>query len=173
MMRWKIVISNACDEQEYIDRVDMLMRSRKRRVECGELLRKRLRTEHVGEGWLHRLTTIYAGTDRLTHHPRRLPESSYIATDADINLSLWHAMADGQTYGTGDWKVTLHRHSASIAKYAGDHYKARQQAWRALLLPLGMTEPLGVCLQVPSSVSRPGPLFANNSHISPLFSPAL
>ena len=129
------LIPNPHDEQEYLDRVDLLIQQPARRVELGESLRSRLLVDHVGEGWLDRLSALYQETDRLTHRPRPIPVVPCSTTDADIRLSQWHVMGDGQTYSKGgspDDVGAIFCHTAFVAKYAGDYATARRFAWRAL-----------------------------------------
>jgi glycosyltransferase involved in cell wall biosynthesis len=129
------VIPNPHDEQEYVERVDRLIRNPEWRTELGESLQKRLLVDHVGEGWLERLAAVYRETDHLTHLPRPIPESPCRMTEADIGLSLWHVVADGKTYTrdySGDEAGAVLRHSAFVAKDVGDYPEARRRAWRAL-----------------------------------------
>jgi glycosyltransferase involved in cell wall biosynthesis len=129
------LVQNPCDEDEYLAQVDLLVELGSRRVELGALLRGRLQAEHVGNGWLQRLATVYGATDLLSHRPGSIPDAHCSTTAADVSLSLWHAMADGKTYTTGAQEtgyVGLLRHSASIAKYSGDYHSARRDAWRAV-----------------------------------------
>jgi glycosyltransferase involved in cell wall biosynthesis len=129
------VLPNPHSEQEYVERVDRLIQEPERRAELGETLQKRLLVDHVGEGWLDRLASLYLETDRLTHRPRPIPVSTCSMTYADISLSLWHVVADGKTYtvgASGDGVGALLCHSAFVAKDVGNYTSARRFAWRAV-----------------------------------------
>ena len=121
-------------EQEYIDRVGLLIQKPDQRAELGTRLRERLMVDHVGEGWLNWLAALYQRTDLMTHRPQAVPVSTCITTDADIGLSIWNAMSDG-TYKIAfeDHVESSLSHTAFAAKEAGDYAKARRFAWRALL----------------------------------------
>jgi glycosyltransferase involved in cell wall biosynthesis len=128
-------LHNPYNEQDYIERVLLMIRCPVQRVTLGEILRKQLLVDHVGEGWQKCLDAMYQKMDLLKHRPRPIPVSSCCMTDADINLSLWHAVADGRTYttgGTGDGMDAVLRHSAFVAKEAGNYAKARLLSWRAV-----------------------------------------
>lgn len=129
------LIPNPHDEKEYIERVELLVHQNDRGVELGGMLRERLLVDHVGEGWLARLASVYQATDRLTHGPRPIPISSCKLEEADIGLSLWHVMADGRTSTTsasaGDLKGLL-CHTAYVTKDVGNYSTARRYAWLAL-----------------------------------------
>jgi glycosyltransferase involved in cell wall biosynthesis len=130
------VLPNPKDEQEHLERVKLLIRNPKQRVALGQTLRDRVLIDHVGEGWLDRLATMYQETDRLTHRPRPIPISPCSTTDADISLSLWNVRADGKTNSAvtpGDAVVPVLRHKAFVAKYVGDFATTRQCAWRVIL----------------------------------------
>lgn len=129
------LIPNPKDEQEYMARVDLLIRDPEWRAELGRQLRERLLKDHVGAGWLDQLDAFYRRADRLMHRPQPIPASKFSATAADIGLSLWHAAADGKTYTTGnpDDEIGARlRHSAFVAKYVGDYASARRFAWHAV-----------------------------------------
>lgn len=130
------ILCNPVDEQEYITRAEQLISEPKQRVAFGEVLRKRLLVDHLGEGWLDRLAAMYQETDRLTHDPRPIPTSPCNITEADINLSLWHVMA-GRTFmpGTTDdanAEQAIRCHTAFVAKTVGDYATARHYALRAV-----------------------------------------
>jgi glycosyltransferase involved in cell wall biosynthesis len=128
------LLKNPASEQEYIDRVDLLIRQADQRAQLGGTLRKRLLVDHVGNGWLDRLAALYVETDRLRHNPRAIPVSSCSSTAADISLSRWHVMSHGQTKSdaSGDILGPVLRHRAFVARYFGDYAKARRYAWHAL-----------------------------------------
>jgi len=63
------ILSNPLHEEEYINRVDMLIRDPNQRLELGAMLRNRLLLDHTADGWLRRLTKIYDETDFLIHRP--------------------------------------------------------------------------------------------------------
>lgn len=128
------ILDNPTDERDYIERVASLIMHPDQRMSLGEILRKRLLTEHVGQGWLDRLDSVYKETDRLTHCPRSIPVSRCSITGTDVGLSLWHVIADGRTnlipeaHSTGD----VLRHSAFVAKQVGNYGEARRIACKAL-----------------------------------------
>jgi hypothetical protein len=129
------VLLNPRDEQEYVDRVDRLIREPERRAELGQQLRNRLLLANVGDGWVARLADLYRQTDRLTHNPRPIPSTACSATDADITLSLWHVVADGRTYSmdtSSDPVSAVLCHSAFVAREVGNYASARRFAWRAV-----------------------------------------
>lgn len=129
------VLPNPPSEHDYVKRVDMLMRQPENRVKLGETLRKRLLLDHVGEGWLNRLTAIYDKADGLSHTPRRIALSPCSTLDEDIGLSMWRVVADGRRYSMGlprDSVGAVLRHSAFVARAVGDYTKARSNAWRAV-----------------------------------------
>jgi glycosyltransferase involved in cell wall biosynthesis len=129
------VIQNPRDEQDYIDRAERLIVQPQHRHALGETLRARLLVDHVGDGWVNRLLGVYRETDRLTHRPRTIPVSLCSTTDADIALSLWHVVADGQTHSavvSTDAASAILCHSAYVAKDVGDYASARRLAWRAV-----------------------------------------
>ncbi|NOR79936.1 MAG: glycosyltransferase [Methyloprofundus sp.] len=127
----KDILHNPHDEQEYINRVELLIRQPEHRVAMGVTLRNCLLVNHVGEGWLNRLTSIYKETDRLVHNPQPIFKSPCYMTNADISLSQWHAMA-GRTYSTGsqgDAEGTILFHTAFVSKAVGNYATARKYAW--------------------------------------------
>jgi len=129
------VLSNPHDEDEYIERVKLMIRCPDMRVKLGEELRKRLLVDHVGEGWRSSLMALYQKTDILKHRARPIPVTTCNVIETDINLSLWHVVADGRTYTTGvqeDRIETLLRHSAYVAKVVGNYEKARLLSFRAI-----------------------------------------
>jgi len=128
------ILSSPRCEQEYVERVELLIQQREQRVEFGKMLQRRLLADHVGEGWLDRLAAVYHETDCLAHRPRPIPLSPCSTTDSDIGLSLWHVVADGKTYSAsnrGDGVKAVLCHTAFVAKEVCDYSKARHFAWRA------------------------------------------
>jgi hypothetical protein len=128
------ILSNPRCEQEYVERVELLIQQREQRVELGKMLQKRLLADHVGEAWLARLAAVYHETHCLAHRPRPVPLSPCSITDSDIGLSLWHVVADGKTYSTSnqaDGVKAVLCHTAFVAKEVCDYSKARRFAWRA------------------------------------------
>lgn len=129
------ILHNPRNEQEYIERVELMIRCPDQRVTLGEALRKRLLVDHVSEGWLKRLAGLYQETDRLTHHPQPIPISLCRTTNMDIGLSLWHVMADGRTNSMDpsvDAAGSILLHNAFVAKEVGNYAKARLFSWRAV-----------------------------------------
>ncbi|MGZ8941325.1 MAG: glycosyltransferase family 4 protein [Methylobacter sp.] len=129
------ILSNPLNEQEYIDRVDMLIRDSNHRAKFGEMLRNRLLLEHTMDGWLSRLTKMYEETDFLMHCPKPIPIASSSLTNADIGLSLWHIMANGKNSFTGIPANLLNAvlcHTSFVAKEVGNYKVARRNAWFAV-----------------------------------------
>jgi hypothetical protein len=129
------LIVNPASEEEYVARIDGLIRDADGRRDLGRKLRSSLLIDHVGEGWLGRLADLYRQTDRLTHHPRAIPTSSCRTTDADIGLSMWHVVGDGKTYAhstAGDASRAVLCHSAFVAKEVENYASARRLAWRVV-----------------------------------------
>lgn len=126
---------NPRNEQEYIDQAELLIRQSDQRKEMGEKLRDRLLVDHVGEGWLNRLTLLYRQTDCLRHRPDSLPTLSCNIEDEDIGLCLWHSMSDAENYAmstsTGVTPAVLY-HTACLAKGIGEYSRARRFAWRTV-----------------------------------------
>jgi len=118
----KDLIPNPDSEQEYIEQVESLICQPKRRSELGNMLRRRLLLEHVGNGWLDRLAAVYKKTDCLTHSPRPIQTSQCCISNDDISLSMWH------TTSKSDSPAIL-EHTAYINKYIGNYRKALQIAW--------------------------------------------
>lgn len=129
------LIPNPKDENEYVERVELLIQQTEWRAEFGQVLRKRLLVDHVGEGWLTRLAAIYQETDRLTHGPGPIPISPCSIEGADIGLSLWRVMADGKSCSRRasmeEAKVVL-CHAAFVARDVGNYAAARRYAWTAM-----------------------------------------
>jgi glycosyltransferase involved in cell wall biosynthesis len=134
------LISNPEDEAEYIGRVAAFAASSQAREEVGQRLRARLLVDHVGEGWLGRLSAMYATLERTVHRPAPIATAVPQITQEDIALSLWHVASDGRTYNTASdgSGLSSYRHRAFVAKDAGDYTTARRFARMALRLdPLG------------------------------------
>ena len=129
------LLPNPHCEQEFLERVNLLIQEPGQRLQLGEALRKCLLVDHVGQGWVERLIAMYRETAHLTHIPQPIPASPCCMTDADISLSLWHVVADGKTHSAGlpkDPARAVLRHTAYVAKDVGDYATARWCAWRAL-----------------------------------------
>ncbi|MDI1232185.1 MAG: glycosyltransferase family 4 protein [Methylobacter sp.] len=129
------ILSNPLNEEEYIDRVDMLIRDSNHRTEFGEMLRNRLLLDHTTDGWLRRLAKMYEETDFLMHSPKPIPIASFSLTNADIGLSLWHIMANGKSSFTGIPENLLNAvlcHTSFVAKEVGNYTAARRNAWLAV-----------------------------------------
>jgi glycosyltransferase involved in cell wall biosynthesis len=128
------ILRNPKNEQEYIKRVGLLICEPEQRQALGDALRKRLLVDHVGKGWLERLAALYEKAECLTHNPRRLPASSCMMTNMDINLSQWHVMT-GKPHSSikpdDDIRAGLY-HAAAVAKIIGDYTTARRHAWNAV-----------------------------------------
>ena len=130
------LLPNPASEAEYRERAELWIRDRHGRRAMGDLLRQRLLVDHVGDGWLGRLRTLYETTDALKHEPRTIPVAPCNRENTDISLSGWNVMAEGEAYSSGGprdahWAALCH--AASIAQIAGDHATARSNAVRALL----------------------------------------
>jgi glycosyltransferase involved in cell wall biosynthesis len=129
------LLPNPGSEQEYIERVMFLIAQPDQRAELGQTLRNRMLVDHVGEGWLTRLDSLYNETDHLTHAPRPIPESCCLFTAEDIGLSMWNVFSDGKTNyrrGLEDQRSTAFLHSSFVARQVGNFAKARGFAWRAV-----------------------------------------
>lgn len=134
------LIFNPKDESEYIGRVAAFAASAQAREELGQGLRARLLVDHVGAGWLGRLSAMYATLERTVHRPALIPAAVPRITQDDIALSLWHVASDGRTYNTAfdGSGLSSHRHRAFVAKDVGDYATARRSARMALGLdPFG------------------------------------
>lgn len=130
------LLPNPKNEQEYLDRVGLMIQQPDTRVDLGNKLRERLLADHLGNGWLDRLAALYRETDRLAHSPKPIPVAECCVTDGDISLSLWNVIADGKSSYKGNSKdpeETFLCHSAFVAKEVGDYATARRFAWQALL----------------------------------------
>lgn len=130
------LLPNPASEEAYIERACALMSDADGRAAFGASLRERVRSQHVGDGWLDRLSALYRCTDVLAHRPSPIPATACSTDGADIGLSLWHVMADGRTnYRAGQSldPTALLRHAAFVAKDAGDYAGARRMAGRAVL----------------------------------------
>ena len=132
------LIDNPINEQEYIERVSLLIREPQSRTELGTALQKRLSVDHVGNGWLQRLYGIYQETDLMTHNPRLIPSTSCSTTEQDIGLSLWHCFWHVSA-GRKNPRTNIHAHDVSVlshtaylAKCVGRYSRARRFAWRTL-----------------------------------------
>jgi glycosyltransferase involved in cell wall biosynthesis len=134
------LISNPRDESEYIGRVAAFVASAQAREELGQRLRARLLVDHVGEGWLGRLSALYGTLERTRHRPAPIAKAGPRMTQEDIALSLWHVASDGRTYNTAfdASGLSSYRHRAFVAKDVGDYATARRSARMALRLdPFG------------------------------------
>ncbi|MEQ1544352.1 glycosyltransferase [Methyloglobulus sp.] len=128
------ILPNTKNELEYIKRVEALIREPEQRAAFGDTLRKRLLVDHVGNGWLDRLTTLYQTTDLLTHNPKLIPTSTCTMTDMDISLSQWHVEArkPNSPSISNDDVGTVLCHTAFVSKAVGDFATALRYAWCAV-----------------------------------------
>jgi hypothetical protein len=134
------LISNPKEESEFIGRVAAFAASSQAREEHGQRLRARLLVDHVGEGWLAKLSAMYATLERTSHRPAPIATAVPRTTQDDIALSLWHVASDGRTYNTAfdGSGLSSYRHRAFVAKDVGDYATARRSARMALGLdPFG------------------------------------
>ena len=153
------LLSNPPSEDAYIARVGELARDAAQRVEFGAALRNKVLSEHVGQGWLDRLASLYRCTDALVHRPAPIPATTCSTSDADIGLSLWNVMADGRTNyraGVSRDPGALLRHAAFVSKDTGDYASARRLAARAVLA--GPADPASWRLLCVSALGRWGPV---------------
>ena len=130
------LLPNPPAETEYRANAEHWIADPQGRHALGAKLRERLLVDHVGEGWLGRLRQLYAESDALKHEPREIPVAPCSLSDADLSLSVWNVMAEGEAYASGTardvaWAALCH--AASIASIAGDVGAARANALRALL----------------------------------------
>jgi glycosyltransferase involved in cell wall biosynthesis len=128
------LLDNPSNERDYMERVELLIGQPEERKEKGEELRACLLIDHVDEGWLNSLATMYRKTDSLVHNPRPITISSCHMADSDISLSLWHIMA-GRTLAPSHLEDTMDMilcHAALVAKIVGNYATARSNTWRAI-----------------------------------------
>ena len=124
------LLSNPASEQEYLDRVDDLIRRPDERERLGAALRARVRATHVGHHWNDQLARVYQLTDACTHHPRPIPASTCLANGADIGLTLRNTMAAAN--GSYDGTRAVLSHATNVSKVAGHAALARSHAWKAV-----------------------------------------
>lgn len=130
------VLPTPLTEDAYIDRVNELIRCPALRCEFGQMLRDRLCSEHVGDGWGRKLEQFYKHMGALHHEAKVILETKCEYEPDDIGLSWWNIMADGKTNRFDkDGKVILSwlRHSAFVEKYVGNYGRAQRFAIEALL----------------------------------------
>ena len=124
------------DEDEYVDHVKSLISDPHRRMEHGESLRRRLLIDHVSPNWRPRLSGVYQISDGLDHGSQPIPIGQCEREQADIGMSLWHVMADGRSPASAAkndcGELALLRHSAFVAKYAGDFGSACRYSLQAI-----------------------------------------
>ena len=130
------LLPNPATEADYRASAERWIADPAGRHTLGAQLRERLLVDHVGEGWLGRLRQLYAESDALKHEPREIPVAPCSRSGADLSLSEWNVMAEGEPYASGSsrdvaWAALCH--AASIASIAGDVAAARANALRALL----------------------------------------
>jgi hypothetical protein len=145
------LLPNPPTEEEYRRSVNLLIEQPVQRVALGESLRRRLLRSHVGYGWMEQLRALYQQTDALTHGPRPIPPCANAETEHDITLSLWRAGVGAHAGSVAHEDVgdAILRHSALVARYAGNYASARRDAchfirlkphewaaWRLLLVAL-------------------------------------
>lgn len=123
-------------EVEYIERVESFISNPQLRKERGELLRRRLLVDHVSPNWRTRISGVYEMSDGLSHDPQPIPIGRCEREPADIGMSLWHVMADGRSHASAAkndcGELALLRHSAFVAKYAGDFGSACRYSLQAI-----------------------------------------
>ncbi|MGE5644770.1 MAG: hypothetical protein ACM336_03155 [Acidobacteriota bacterium] len=130
------LIPNPESEQEHMERANALIQDAARRREEGAALRSALLRGNVGEAWMGRLEAVYRAAEGLEHRPAPIPVSQCRPTADDINLSLWHAMADGRRFAAnldGSTEGAQLRHAAGASKYVGCYGAARRYALAALV----------------------------------------
>ena len=129
------ILPSPVDEADYVARADLLSRSGEERRALGDGLRDRLLEEHVGGGWVGRLSAIYRHMDGLRHAPRAIPSARSLRTDADMSLSTWHLMADvdGRA-GNHDraLREAVSIHAGHVSRRVGNHAAARDHARQVL-----------------------------------------
>ncbi len=129
------ILSNPGDEKEYIERVTDLIQYPERRKVLGDALRKRLLVDHVGDGWLSQLESVYRKIDGLAHQPRAIPVSQCATTTIDIGLSLRRPAFVSSSCGSAcnnDDVLDLLHHRAFVAKEVGNYATARRLGLRAV-----------------------------------------
>jgi len=129
------LLCNPISEEEYLERIDALLRDSDQRSELGAKLRARLLLDHTGDGWLQKLNLMYEETDNLKHKPRSIPAATLSLTNEDIGLSLWHIVANGKDSTTTiprNLVKAIYCHASFVAKEVGNYASARKNAWCAL-----------------------------------------
>ncbi len=125
------VLSNPPDEAAYITRVLALIDAGEERGRLGDRLRARVESDHVGNGWQHRLANVYASLDAQVHHPEPIPASACETTVGDAGLSLRNVYADGRTNLAMPVDLTAAdagRHAVFISRQIGAFNAARRLA---------------------------------------------
>jgi hypothetical protein len=74
-------------EDEYINLVSRLIRTREERIETAERIKEKMISSHAGSGWQEYLQDVYGYLECCQHEPRPLPASDSLEADEDINLS--------------------------------------------------------------------------------------
>jgi glycosyltransferase involved in cell wall biosynthesis len=78
-------------EEDYVEQTSLLIRDPEARHYLGAKLKDQVLFYHTGEHWQRRLDEVYRHVCGLRHRPRPLPETTCLATDRDIALSIWQA----------------------------------------------------------------------------------
>ncbi len=89
------LMGNPASEEEYLDRVDRLVKSPAERHQQGERLRQSVETVHCGAAWRGRVESLYDSLAQLTHSPHAIPIAGFTAGPDDLALSEFHRRATG------------------------------------------------------------------------------
>lgn len=129
------LLANPDSEEAYIAKVEGLIRDPAERERLAEELSERIQRDHVGEGWIHRLSPVYAATDHLGHRPHRIPATTCQSSPADVGLSHWRIMADGRSTApvdSGDIDSALLAHRAYVARETHEYVESVRHAGSVL-----------------------------------------
>lgn len=125
------VLQNPATERDYVAEVIDLLRDGVRRRALAEALVAHIKAHHTGEGWRHRLESLYAVTDTLKHDPRFVPATRCTDSVLDRALSDWQAFlnetrAEGAERTTASAVREIVLEIASRARERGDYRDAAE-----------------------------------------------
>lgn len=129
------ILENPINEKQFIERVLKLIDQPQIRHRLGLLTRRQLLDNHVGSGWLKELNSVYRKIEQCRHTPHAISKSICNPSEEDIGLSNWHAVVNGrESTSIPETVERIHelRHSAFVAKEAGNYGRARMEALLAI-----------------------------------------